>query len=113
MNRETIMHEIMRLRAGVKNLDEAETYATTTVALTAAGWTGSAAPYTQTVAVADVSTTNGVLVSPRMENGSAEIVEVLGDCMVYATAQGEGSLTFTAYEYKPAIDLTFNVIVLI
>ena len=120
LNLDTIRWRLKRLRAGMgeiaESVDEiaaAERYATTTVTLTAAGWIGSAAPYTQTVAAADVSTTNGVLVSPRMENGSVEIVEVLGDCMVYATEQGEGSLTFTAYEDKPAIDLTFNVIVLI
>ncbi len=75
--------------------------------LTAAGWTGSAAPYSQTVAVAGVRADEaGQLVWPvPAAAGRALWVEAGVQC----TAQGAGSLTFTA-QAKPGAAIQLYVI---
>lgn len=80
------------------------------VTLAAAGWSGSQAPYTQTAACpgATADPSRSILtVCPTWADG--EQVEAVAACRVLATAQGDNTLTFTAYLEKPECDLTFDV----
>ena len=74
----------------------------TSVGLTAAGWSGGA----QTVSVAGVTASNHVIVAPSPASRDAYI-----NADVRCTAQGEGTLTFTAAS-TPTVGITVNVIVL-
>lgn len=80
------------------------------LSLPASGWSGTQAPYTQTVActgaTADPSQTI-LTVSPAWAD--ADQIAAVADCRVLASAQGDGTLTFTAYLEKPDIDLTYQV----
>lgn len=74
------------------------------VTLTAAGWTGAAAPYTQTVAVAgllansygDIGPANSATAAQRAAYRSA---------LIAVTAQTDGSVTLVADGDKPAVDI--------
>lgn len=74
----------------------------TSVTLTAAGWSGG----TQTVSVAGVKTDNHVIVAPAPASRDAYI-----NSDVRCTAQGAGTLTFTAAS-TPTVGVTVNVIIL-
>lgn len=74
----------------------------TSVTLTAAGWSGG----TQTVGVADVTADNHVIVAPAPASRDTYI-----NSDVRCTAQGEAQLTFTAAS-TPTVGVTVNVIVL-
>ena len=77
------------------------------VTLTAAGWTGSAAPYTQTAAVAGVRANEaGQLVQVAPASASRVAWNTAG---VQCTGQGAGTLTFTAAE-KPGGSIQIFVI---
>ena len=76
---------------------------TATASLAVASWAGSG-PYTQTVNVSGVTASNVVVVAPAPAS-----FKVWGECGVYASAQAEGKLTFTA-ENKPDAALTVNVL---
>ena len=74
---------------------------TATASLTVAGWSGNA----QTVSVAGVTATNIVWVAPAPESQ-----EAYGSAGIRATAQGEGTLTFTCTE-APTEAITVNVVI--
>lgn len=77
------------------------------VTLTAAGWTGSAAPYAQTAAVAGVRADEaGQLVQVVPASASLEAWEAAG---VKCTGQGAGTLAFSAQE-KPGGNILVYVI---
>lgn len=77
------------------------------VTLTAAGWAGSAAPYTQTAAVAGVRADEaGQLVQVAPASASRGLWNAAG---VQCTGQGAGSLAFTAAE-KPGGNIQIFVI---
>lgn len=81
-----------------------------TVTLSAAGWAGSAAPFTQTAACAGAtadSAATRLTVQPDWTDGAA--VEAVAACRVLATGQGTDTVTFTAYAAKPESALTFTV----
>ena len=77
------------------------------VTLPASGWTGSAAPYTMTVAVEGVTATNIVIVSPEPTQANMTTVT---ECKVFASEQGVDALTFMAMEEKPTSDVVFNIL---
>ena len=70
------------------------------VTLTAAGWTGAAAPYAQTVAVAnsygDIGPANSATAAQRAAYRAA---------LIAVTAQADGSVTLVADGDKPAVDI--------
>lgn len=83
------------------------------VSLTADGWIGTQAPYTQVVNFEGITPTNDFIVSPRMEDATQEDLEAFQNSQVAATDQGDGTITFTAYGDKPSTTLDYNVKVLL
>ena len=81
------------------------------VTLVSTSWTGETAPYTQTVDCSGVTSTNDVIVSPKIDD--ATDLENFSNAQVLATNQGVGTITFSAFGYKPTVDLEINVKVLI
>lgn len=80
----------------------------TTVTLTAAGWTGTSAPYTQTVTVSGVlADETKQLIQPIPAEASRAAYTEAG---VYASAQAANSLTFSC-NTKPTANLTVYVVV--
>lgn len=72
------------------------------LALNAAGWSGGA----QTVSVAGLAASDSVIVTPAPASRDAYI-----NADVRCTAQGAGTLTFTAAS-TPAANITVNIIIL-
>ena len=78
---------------------------THTATLPTSGWSGTG-PYTYAANVSDVTASNTVFAGPAPASRSA-----YNDCGAYPSAQGAGTLTFTA-ESVPTSEITVNVIVL-
>ena len=76
-----------------------------TASLPVASWAG-AGPYTQSAAAAGVTAGNTIVVSPD----AASFIK-WGETQVRATAQGAGTVTFTA-ETKPDAALTANILIM-
>lgn len=74
---------------------------TASVTLSASGWTGNQ----QTVAVDGLKALHAVIVT-----AAPETYEHYSDCIVRCSAQGEGTLTFTA-SYTPSQELRANVLI--
>ena len=80
----------------------------TTITLTASGWTGTSAPYTQTVTVSGVSaneTQQSIQPTPKLSSQAAYM-----EAGVYASGQAANSLTFSCSK-KPTVDLTVYVVI--
>lgn len=80
-----------------------------TVVVTAASWTGDAAPYTATVATTLATVDNHLIVGA----GGAvttEQQEAMVAAMILCTGQTDGSITLSAFGDKPEIDLPVNII---
>ena len=92
---------------------KAET-ATYTTTLTAAGWQGEAAPFTQVVSVAGVIGNNSQVVEVGLneENTTVEQRTVARAAMLAPTARAENSVTITADGEKPTIDLPVVIVIL-
>lgn len=71
-----------------------------TATLTAAGWTGDSAPYTQTVTVTGLAADAHLIVglAPTV---TAEEMEAAAAAMLLATGQAAGSITISAFGDKP------------
>jgi hypothetical protein len=84
----------------------------TEVTLTAAGWTGSAAPYTQTVNVDGITENDRPIVSLYLPAGiTAENVKLQSKayaCVDRATT-GAGNITVYCYNKKPTVDFQIQV----
>lgn len=81
------------------------------VSLSAFGWTGSAAPYSQTVDVAGILVTDTpVLVKMLAGTETETVVKAYNKAFgfIFAGETGNGSVTFKAYK-KPATDLTVGL----
>ena len=76
-----------------------------TVTLTAAGWTGADAPYTQTAQAAGVAAGAELVLHPNKAAARAALLALTGS--------GDGSVTIVADGTKPAIDLPVSVEVLL
>lgn len=81
--------------------------------LTAEGWSGSAAPYTQTLTITGIPASQdaAVFVSIAPTSTAAQM-EVWGACMVMATGHAQNSITFSAMGDKPEADLPVQITVL-
>ena len=83
------------------------------VTLTAAGWTGSAAPYTQTITVSGATEDMEAMVVSALEEGAAEAVQksynkAFGIVASGTASLGEGTATFKVYK-KPVTDIKIGL----
>lgn len=81
----------------------------TTVSLAAGSWSGSAAPFTQSVTVSGIladATKQVINVAPTATSANIEAISTAG---VYATAQGANTITFSAMNSKPTVTVSFIV----
>lgn len=81
----------------------------TTVTLTAAGWTGSSAPYSQTVAVEGMTADCNPLMISLLADGANEATQkaynkAFGIVASGTGTTGNGTVTFKVYK-KPEIDI--------
>lgn len=74
------------------------------VTLTAAGWTGAAAPYAQTVAVAGLMANSYGDIGPANSATAAQRA-AYRSALIAVTAQADGSVTLVADGDKPAVDI--------
>lgn len=81
---------------------------TYTVSLPSAGWTGSAAPYTQTVSVTGISATDNLVVGLAASNTAAQYI-AFANGGVLCTGQDDNALTFKAMLSKPELGLVMAV----
>lgn len=87
--------------------DKPQTY---TATLAAAGWTGSKAPYTQTVSIAGVPA-DGVVIVGLAANASEQQIEVCRSARIEPTQQTAGAITVAAQGVKPGVDLPISATV--
>lgn len=86
---------------------------TVAATLTAAGWTGAEAPYTQTVAAQGVTADAGqTVIVAAGESLTAQQYAAAAGAQLWATDKGEGQVTVTAFGEKPAVDLPVTVTIL-
>lgn len=79
------------------------------VTLTVSGWNNSSAPYTQTIQLSRVIANESKQIIRVSPNPVESNINVAIDCGVYCTGQGNGTLTFTAFNDKPTEDVAFNI----
>jgi len=96
--------------AAQKTADSKATKMLFTVALTAANWTGDAAPYTQTVAVAGILAEDEPHWDVELTRDAAGKLALLEGYGCVSELETEtDSVTFTCLEEKPAVDLTIRM----
>jgi hypothetical protein len=111
---DTVNEALGKLEAGldaaeVAIADKAET-SSYTATLTAAGWQGSAAPYTQTVVVAGILATDEPIVGPVYSDTLATAIsQKEAWSMVSDAAAAAGSIVFECFEDKPTIDIPIQI----
>jgi len=92
----------------IDNSAQKSTIATAT--LTAAGWTGSTAPYSQTVSVTGATPTSVNEILPGVSI-TADQLTALQAANLQDGGQAAGSITVKAWGDKPTIDLPVRIIV--
>lgn len=78
--------------------------------LTASGWSGSSAPYANTLSVEGATASNNIELTTPSTITSAQ-VSAYSAANIASAAQANGSVTVYAYGAKPTIDLPITVIV--
>lgn len=89
---------------------KAEKSSISTATLPASGWTGSDAPYSQTISVAAVTATSANELLPGASI-TADQLDALQSANIQDGGQAAGHITLLAYGDKPGIDLPVRVIV--
>ena len=79
-----------------------------TAMLAAASWAGAEAPYTQTVAIAGMTSAKKAIVGLPQSATRTQYLAAL-DALLHVTVQGTNTLTIAAEGGKPAIDLPILV----
>lgn len=85
----------------------------TLVTLTAAGWTGTAAPYSQTVTVSNAKESMEPILVSALADGASEAVQkayskAFGIVSCGTASVGDGTATFKVYK-KPATDIVVGL----
>ena len=82
-----------------------------TATLTAAGWTGSAAPYVQEAAVEGLLGSDSPIVAVSMENATTANYEAITESWANVSTidAGNGKITAKCFGEKPAADLTLLI----
>lgn len=92
--------------------DKANKAVAISASLTVEGWTGDAAPYTQTIAAAGVTAdTSQVVEVGGAENLTAEQYEAMVAAQLWAKSKAEGTVTIEAKGEKPAVALPVVVVI--
>ncbi len=81
------------------------------VILPAAGWTGTSAPFTNTVNVAGVNANNNIYVAIGSGASTAQYTAA-ADAQLHCSGQGAGSITMRAFDTKPTVDIPISVLIL-
>ena len=105
---EAIMTDIVKVRGEIRAM---KGHAGSIVSLSSEGWIGENAPYTQTVSCEGVTDTNDVLIAPKIDDAAE--MERVSSSQIMATAQGAGTIMFSAFGDKPTENIEFNIKVLI
>lgn len=92
----------------VKN--KADRYKKHAATLPSSGWTGSAAPYTNTLTVPGITAGNDICVLPDPA-WTLPKAQAWAGAMVLAGEQGENTLTLKAYGDKPEMDLPIVILI--
>ena len=82
-----------------------------TATLTAAGWTGSAAPYVQEAAVEGLLGSDSPIVAVSMENATTANYEAITESWANVSTidAGNGKIMAKCFGEKPAADLTLLI----
>lgn len=81
------------------------------VSVAANAWSGSAAPYTASVSVSGVTSTNHIVVGIA-SSASATQYAAFADGQVICSAQGSGTITLKAFGDKPTTAVPISVLIL-
>lgn len=85
---------------------------TIAASLTVAGWTGNAAPYTQTISIAGAQATSGTIIVALDKAATAQQrARALAGGLV-CTGRADGSITVTAKGFKPLADIPIVIALL-
>lgn len=84
-----------------------------TATLSASGWAGNG-PYTQSVSVSGISSSDTLICDLSMANATTSNAEDLQEAWSYIgkIESGSGAIISTCYTEKPGVDLSINVLVL-
>lgn len=82
----------------------------TSFTLTAAGWTGSAAPYSQTVSITGVTATSRNTICPALTITAVQL-EALQSANLVDGGQTAGKITLKAFGDKPTINIPMRIII--
>ena len=103
---------ITQANSGFNSLDlsKSNKSTSTTATLLASGWTGTTAPYSQTISVTGVTATSVNEILPSLSITSDQL-ESLQDANLQDGSQSSNSITIKAWGDKPSIDLPIRVII--
>lgn len=90
--------------------EKAPKSAVVTTTLTASGWTGSAAPYSQTVAVSGITATSVNNWLPTV-SATQEQIEAWDAANIKDGGQSAGNATLKAWGDKPTVDIPVQVVI--
>ena len=80
---------------------------TTTITTT---WTGSSAPYTQTISVSGITADDTPIVAPvYSETNATAILQQEAWNLISSIVTGDGSITLTCFGTKPTIEIPIQV----
>ena len=78
---------------------------------TVAGWSGTSAPYTQTITVSGVTSSNNIMVGAGALTSASQVDAYIA-AQIVCSAQGANSITLKAYGDKPTVALPVSVVIL-
>lgn len=116
----TAQQQALNAKANQTALDALETTVagkaskavTVSASLTVEGWTGEAAPYTQTISAAGVTADVSQVIDVGIsEEASADVYKMAAECMIKAKSKAEGIVTVEALEKKPTATIPVWVVI--